>query len=208
MAATFSTTSASCFNIADGSVTLNITGGQEPYDIKLYKGQNIYTKPLDSLEIGNYTIIISDSTACITILTDVVIVPMYPAIVLDNIDKIRPATETSQDGSLTANVTGGIGTLKYEWFKNGVKIGNTATITQLISILPNPAQDKLSIESSEKVSKVEIYDLTGKIQFSQKIDDKSISLDTDLIGLNESGMYLCKLWVNNKSIVKKIVILK
>ncbi|MBK6499100.1 MAG: T9SS type A sorting domain-containing protein [Saprospiraceae bacterium] len=50
--------------------------------------------------------------------------------------------------------------------------------------------------------------LQGKIQFSQKIDDKSISLDTDLIGLNESGMYLCKLWVNNKSIVKKIVILK
>lgn len=245
LAATFTTTSASCFNIADGSVTLNITGGQEPYDIKLYKGPNIYTKPLDSLEIGNYTIIISDSTACITILTDVVIVPMYPAIVLDNIDKIRPATETSQDGSLTANVTGGIGTLKYEWFKNGVKIGNTATITQLsagkytlivrdltdcilvvedillnsisatedakhwtISILPNPAQDKLSIESSENVSKVEIYDLTGKIQFSQKFEDKSITLDTDLIGLNESGMYLCKLWVNNKSIVKKIVILK
>jgi hypothetical protein len=135
--------------------------------------------------------------------------------------------------------------LKYEWFKNGVKIGNTATITQLsagiytlivrdltdcilvvedillnsisatedakhwtISILPNPAQDKLSIESSENVSKVEIYDLTGKIQFSQKFEDKSISLDTDLIGLNENGMYLCKLWVNNKSIVKKIVILK
>jgi hypothetical protein len=74
--------------------------------------------------------------------------------------------------------------------------------------LPNPVQDKLRIESSENVSKVEIYDLTGKIQFSQKIDDKSITLDTDLIGLNENGMYLCKLWINNKSIVKKIVVLK
>ena len=68
--------------------------------------------------------------------------------------------------------------------------------------------EELTDDEEEKVSKVEIYDLTGKIQFSQKFEDKTISLDTDLIGLNESGMYLCKLWVNNKSIVKKIVILK
>jgi len=130
LTANYTATTASCFNIADAKVDVNITNGVPPYQIEIFK-ENVKYPSLDSLGIGQYTIIITDSVGCLYIINDLVIVSQYPAIVLDNIEKVRPTTEVSNDGSLTAHIEGGIGLLSYQWLKDGVIIGNTASVSQV-----------------------------------------------------------------------------
>ncbi|MBK8415559.1 MAG: T9SS type A sorting domain-containing protein [Bacteroidetes bacterium] len=60
-----------------------------------------------------------------------------------------------------------------------------------LSIYPNPATDKLTIQSEENLSSVIIYDLQGKIVYQTSESDEN-SLDIDLNNFN-SGTYITKI---------------
>lgn len=129
--ADYTAKAASCQNVADGQLDITISEGTPPYTIEVFRDNEKYTKPLDSLSVGQYTIFITDSLSCLFIINNVYIASQYPAIILDHIEKIRPTTETSSDGSLSAYIEGGIGLLTYQWLKDGIMIGNTSTIKNL-----------------------------------------------------------------------------
>jgi gliding motility-associated-like protein len=60
----FSTTPASCFKGKDGSATVNVSGGVQPYEYKWNTPKGDTTKTVDSISAGFYTVTITDATNC------------------------------------------------------------------------------------------------------------------------------------------------
>lgn len=121
----------SCFNSFDGKISVNIVGQFDTYKIQLFSESEEIFLPLDSLPAGIYTIIITDSLQCTTIIQNITLASNHPEILLDSIIVKNPTTSTSKNGSLQAIVTGGTGDLKYEWFKDGLSVGKNSIINDL-----------------------------------------------------------------------------
>jgi len=74
-----------------------------------------------------------------------------------------------------------------------------------VVIYPNPARDKLVIESLNSIELVEIYDLRGLKIFEQyiPIGENEIKIDVSKL---VAGMYVCCINSSNKKVVKKLII--
>jgi len=66
-----------------------------------------------------------------------------------------------------------------------------------ISLYPNPAQEVLNISSSNKISKIEVYDLLGK-----KVASNNNASNVDVVSLGK-GAYIVKVVQENGSVVAK-----
>lgn len=73
-----------------------------------------------------------------------------------------------------------------------------------ISIYPNPVNDMLNISSIDNIKSLEVKDLLGRIVYSSlDINSKSISLNTSNFSNN---VYLLSFFINDKLVIKKIII--
>lgn len=81
---------------------------------------------------------------------------------------------------------------------------NTASIDDVFadkfSVYPNPASDIIRIKTNETIEKVEVYSVIGK-RILQQDNNKQINLAS-----LQSGLYLLKIYADNKVVTKKIVI--
>ncbi|MCC6722237.1 MAG: T9SS type A sorting domain-containing protein [Bacteroidia bacterium] len=78
-------------------------------------------------------------------------------------------------------------------------------LTGGISVYPNPANSILNIEIDNSVSNInniEIYDLKGKILYSNKTDSRNLQID--LTGFSK-GMYILKSYNNNYIMHQKFI---
>ena len=66
-----------------------------------------------------------------------------------------------------------------------------------ISLYPNPANDVLNVSSSNKISKIEVYDLLGR-----KVASKNNASDVNVAALGK-GAYIVKVVKENGSVVAK-----
>ena len=73
-----------------------------------------------------------------------------------------------------------------------------------LEIYPNPANDKLYIETESVVEEVSIYTLTGVMVGQQTTDNRQQTLSIDVTNLN-SGVYFVKIVTNEGEVVKRIV---
>ena len=73
-----------------------------------------------------------------------------------------------------------------------------------INLYPNPVNDILNISSSDNIKSLEIKDLLGRIIYS------SLDINSKIISLNTSNfinnVYLLSLIINDKLVIKKIII--
>lgn len=245
LSASYTVESSTCFNTPDGAINLNITGNFSEYDVVIYNKNEQLNQPLNALPSGTYTVIVSDSASCLTILSDVVIPSDFPAIVLDSLIITNPSSSSSTNGSIIAEVSGGEGTLSYEWTKFGPTISTSASISNqsagiyqlkitdmagcvliinniflqavshsvdviaaAIRTFPNPILNDFSIQSDYIIDQLEIMDVTGKIIHHSFPKSNEIKLNTDLVMIDEAGMYFCRIWIKNQSVIKKIVVMK
>lgn len=73
-----------------------------------------------------------------------------------------------------------------------------------ISVFPNPANNRVTILSSEKISKIEIAEINGKIIYSLNPNNSSeTTFNTEDYA---KGVYLVKIFLNDKVEIKKLVI--
>ena len=81
-------------------------------------------------------------------------------------------------------------------------LGVNSSTLSLITLYPNPTSDILNIETQQKISKIEIFDLSGKLVKSVEGKAKNISVSN-----LTNGMYLIKLYtesgVENSKFIKK-----
>jgi len=104
---------------------------------------------------------------------------------------------------------------------NGYIVGNDKTLLKYgeitgigeenealkLDIFPNPAKDKIQIECSEfknESGMIEILSLEGKMIMEKEIEIGIENIELDLNNL-KSGVYLCKITIDNRSSTKKII---
>ena len=72
--------------------------------------------------------------------------------------------------------------------------------TVFTTLYPNPTSDILNIETDQKISKIEVYDVSGKLAISTNGKDKKVTVSN----LN-NGMYFIKLYTENGVINSKFI---
>lgn len=78
----------------------------------------------------------------------------------------------------------------------------SGNIEETINLFPNPADDKIIIQSGNLITKLIIVDLLGK---SILVEKNFLTKEIDISKLN-SGIYFVKMWVNDKLQTKKIIV--
>ncbi len=120
--ATISATNVTCNGANNGSATANVTGGAQPIT---YNWSNSgTTQTISNLSPGAYSVSILDGNGCPAVLTTNI---TEPPILTANATATAETSQGANDGTATAQPTGGTTPYSYAW-NNG---GTTATITGL-----------------------------------------------------------------------------
>ncbi len=118
----------SCVGSSDGSLSLSVTGGVPPLKYRWNTGKT--TSSLTNIPAGTYTVTITDSVNCTTVLSYTLSNPTQLTLSLSKVDDTDPSPSVS-NGSATATPSGGTPTYTYAWKKDGAAAGSTATINNL-----------------------------------------------------------------------------
>ena len=126
-------------------------------------------------------------------------------IISDNGDaKIVLNAETNTSGATrTANVliSGDQGVLsKTIIVTQTTVLGTNDAKTFVTTLYPNPTSDILNIKSEQKISRIEVYDISGKLLKSVEGKDKNVS-----VSILNKGMYLVKLYTENGVVNSKFI---
>lgn len=117
---------ASCYNTADGSATVTVTGGTEPFTYEWSDGGDA-TPTRDDLLSGVQSVVITDANEC-SVLVEVNI-PAPPEVTLEITQNTAVSCADTADGTLTVTATGGDENFTYSWDDPNAQ--NDATATDL-----------------------------------------------------------------------------
>lgn len=93
-----------------GSITATIAGGVGSY---MYNWNTLHTtSTISGLSSGGYNLTVEDINGCEVV--DSTFINDYPDLSI-TMTATKASTSATSDGSASANVTGGVGTLSYEW---------------------------------------------------------------------------------------------
>lgn len=115
-----------CPGACDGKVTLNISGGQAPYQVQWNNGETGTT--LSNLCPGTVTATVIDAFGCVSTYTATVIQP--PALSI-SLTGGTPDIHDQGLGSLTISVVGGVSPYTFAWTKDGNPFSNEQNLTGL-----------------------------------------------------------------------------
>ncbi len=119
---TIDASDVTCNGEEDGVAVANVSGGTPPFDYEWNTGG--MTSTLAGLGAGVYTVTVTDANDCEVIGQATITEPDLIVLMVTSTDETGINTN---DGTASANASGGTGTLTYAW-SNG---GNTANISNL-----------------------------------------------------------------------------
>jgi len=114
----------SCFGSSDGSASIEVSGGNAPYQISWPDGTDAFVR--NDLTAGSYDVTITDANNCM--LVQEISIDNINPIEIDQITKNPPSCYQGADGSITIDVTGGSGDYAIVWDNDsqGTTIDNIA----------------------------------------------------------------------------------
>jgi len=104
-----------CNGDVNGSISVNINGGNSPYEYDWSNGAT--TAAINNLPAGTYSLTVTDNNGCTSTSTHTLTNPTPVQIAQGNI--VHP-TQGQNNGSINVTVTGGTGTYNFAWFRNNV----------------------------------------------------------------------------------------
>ena len=110
----------SCFNAADGSINVTVSGGTSPYAFN-WSGPDNFTaaeQNIDSLEAGNYNVIITDANGCFNNSNIILSTPAQLNVAVSALTKnggINISCKGEKDGEIFSVVGGGTPGYDYLW---------------------------------------------------------------------------------------------
>jgi hypothetical protein len=124
------------------------------------------------------------------------------------------STDEYFSGHYLPNGIWGASTVEYEFFDMEdedvfvkVTVIYSATLASIgdqdediFRLYPNPATDQFTIESKSKMTRVAVFDLTGKEILSQQVDNLKIAMNVSNL---ESGVYLVRMETEKGTRVEK-----
>ncbi|TVR79378.1 MAG: hypothetical protein EA412_06615, partial [Chitinophagaceae bacterium] len=120
-------TPVSCFGYSDGSASVEVSGGTEPYAFIWNNDSNLSTDSIQNLQSGSYQVLVTDSFNCTVTATAVVQESSTPLTV--SISSSNVSCFGEHDGQATVIASGG--TAPYNFIWNGDSTMNAATATGL-----------------------------------------------------------------------------
>ncbi len=90
---------------ADGTLTLDATGGTPPYQYSLNNIVYFSSNKFLNLAAGSYTTYVKDARGCITVRSEVL--NQYSPLVISSVTRVAPSACGNSNGSLTINKSGG-----------------------------------------------------------------------------------------------------
>lgn len=118
-----------CFGKSDGAISLDVSGGVQPYFYQWTNGAS--DKDIRLLPGGAYTVNVKDANNCVRNLSTTLVEPAQLVINLSILSDV--ACLGGRDGSILANVTGGTLPYQYAWKNADLELSNTSN---LVSGLP------------------------------------------------------------------------
>jgi hypothetical protein len=122
---TINQTNPTCFNSGNGSISVNGSGGTPAYFFDWSNGSS--GPSISGLNAGVYIVTITDDNNCQKVQTFNLTAP--PPIVINSTTNTNPLCLGQSNGSISLQVSGGSGSLSYDW-SNG---GSTSTISNLVA---------------------------------------------------------------------------
>lgn len=119
-----SSTDATCATAADGTASLNISGGTTPY-VVTWSGSSSTATNIGGLTSGNYSVTIADASGCNTVRSFTIAAPNALVVNIAETD----ATCGNSNGAAAAAVSGGTMPYTYSWSLAGS--GNTSSVNNL-----------------------------------------------------------------------------
>ena len=158
----------SCNGLNNGSVTVEMSGGAEPYSYTWSNGET--TSSIEDLAPGTYTATIIDDNDCVLEVTATVDEP--DALGLTG-DVTNPACENDPTGSIETQASGGVGTYSYLW-SNGETTGSIENLA--------PGTYTVVLTDENSCTAEESYTLV-----SEDDEAPAISADDTTLSLNAQG---------------------
>lgn len=123
----YTTTSASCSNVFDGSISVNAFGGVAPYTYSLNGGPTQPGSTFNGLAGGSYTLMVTDFNGCTD--TSQILINNSYAVTASIVNQNDVSCFGGVDGSVTVQLSGGIP--PYAYSINGVQFVPSPTFTGL-----------------------------------------------------------------------------
>ena len=111
-----------CNGDQDGSIALSVSGGELPLTFNWSNGQTV--QDISNLGPGMYTVNITDKAGTMVMATFTV---NEPTVIAPNSSAMNTSTQTSSDGSVSLNVSGGTAPYTYLW-SNGETTANISSL--------------------------------------------------------------------------------
>ena len=160
LTAATSSTNVACFGAANGSATVNVTGGTGSYSYS-WSPSGGTGATASNLAPGTYTVTIADANAC-QITKSITIT--QPALALTATTTATPACSGGATGSATVEAAGGTGSYSYSWSPSG---GTGETANNLSAgVYTVTVTDANNCQISENVTIIETTAMTVSIQSS------------------------------------------
>jgi len=109
------TVSPSCFGAANGSASVQVSGGTSPYQYN-WSPDGGTASGATGLSAGNYTVNITDATACS--FTHIVIIS-GPSALTASVSSVPASCSGNEDGSASVSVSGGTPPYSFQWSPSG-----------------------------------------------------------------------------------------
>ena len=182
----------SCFNVEDGSITVVVSGGVEPYNYVWTPG-GANSNTIENLPAGDYNIAVLDAEGCPANATITITEPAEFSV---SLIPTNESTAGMMDGSVESSITGGVGTLTYNWTGPVGFDANTPNISFL-----NPGEYCLTVTDETECSAVACVSVTAgenPCDFTDIVVEFSVENET-ILG-EEDGSLLAIVTGSNTSI--------
>ncbi|HWB62616.1 MAG TPA: SprB repeat-containing protein, partial [Chitinophagales bacterium] len=120
ISSSISSTDVNCFGGSDGTASVTVSGGTPPYSFQ-WSNFNV-SQTLTGVMAGAYTVIITDHNGCTQRNSTTI---NQPSQLLINLAVSQISCPNANDGSITANATGGTGPYTYAWSNSETTPGIT-----------------------------------------------------------------------------------
>jgi hypothetical protein len=121
----FTSTAPTCANSNDGSLSVEVNNGNDPY-LYAWSIPGQITNTVDQLNGGIYSVTVYDESGCTA--TGSVTLQAPPPISISILEIVNP-TGSENNGSIEASFTGGTGELTVTWYdKDGLLLSNSSSL--------------------------------------------------------------------------------
>ena len=174
-------------------------------DLIIRSGNTVVIAPGDIIVIGGDTIVNTGDTLTVT-LGDTVVISGHPVVINPGDTLTVNPGDTlfvNSDGSITVNPGGTIVVSSSGGGTPGIGIQTNDLLYRYTSVQPNPATDKVRVTSSFGLTRIEAYDLRGRLLFETPASGLKADLD---VSSWPRGTYLLRISTPAGTTTKKLLI--